>query len=78
MKTKQEVKVNIVHKIMELRNKGLIEEDSILDVLDDNLDPYKLEAETIIKLLLWDLRNKDYDCTKDIEKGKGFLKGTEE
>ena len=74
MKTKQEVKVNIVHKIMELRNKDLIEEDSILDVLDDNLDPYKSEAETIIKLLLWDLRNKDYDCTKDIEKAEEFIK----
>jgi hypothetical protein len=43
--TKQEVKVNIVHKIMELRNKDLIEEDSILDVLDDNLDPYITELE---------------------------------
>ena len=43
--TKQKVKVNIVHRIMELRNKGLIEEDSILDVLDDNLDPYITELE---------------------------------
>lgn len=40
MTTKQEVKRNIMRKIMELRTKDLIEEDSILDVLDDNLDPY--------------------------------------
>lgn len=45
MKTKQEVKHNIMCKIMELRTKDLIEEDSILDVLDDNLDPYITELE---------------------------------
>ena len=45
MKTKQEVKRNIMRKIMELRTKDLIEEDSILDVLDDNLDPYITELE---------------------------------
>ena len=38
--TKQEVKRNIIRGIMELRTKDMIEEDSILDVLDDNLDPY--------------------------------------
>lgn len=96
MKTKQEVKRNIMRRIMELRIKDMIEEDSILDVLDDNLDTYiddlldqeretryrietdyytwKPKAETIIKLLLWDLRNKDYDCVKDIEKAEEFIK----
>ena len=39
---------------------------------------YKSETETIIKLLLWDLRNKDYDCVKDIEKAEQFLKGSKE
>lgn len=28
-----------------------------------------------IKLLLWDLRNRDWDCTKDIEKAEEFLDG---
>lgn len=40
MITKKEVKHNIMRKIMELRTKDMIEEDSILDVLDDNLDTY--------------------------------------
>ena len=40
MITKKEVKRNIMRRIMELRTKDLIEEDSILDVLDDNLDTY--------------------------------------
>ena len=59
MKTKQEVKRNIMHKIMELRTKDMIEEDCILDVLDDNLDPYITELENnldqateIIKFLI--------------------------
>ena len=30
-------------------------------------------AEEIIKLLLWDLRNKDYNPEKDIEKAEDFL-----
>ena len=45
MITRKEVKRNIMRKIMELRTKDLIEEDSILDVLDDNLDPYITELE---------------------------------
>jgi hypothetical protein len=59
MKTKQEVKRNIMHKIMGLRTKDMIEEDCILDVLDDNLDPYITELENnldqateIIKFLI--------------------------
>ena len=59
MKTKQEVKRNIMHKIMELRTKDMIEEDCILDVLDDNLDSYITELENnldqateIIKFLI--------------------------
>jgi hypothetical protein len=28
------------------------------------------EAEEIIKLLLWDLRNKDFEPTKDIERAE--------
>ena len=38
--TKKELKRNIMRGIMELRTKDMIEEDSILDILDDNLDPY--------------------------------------
>ena len=45
MKTKQEVKRDIMRRIMELRTKDMIEEDCILDVLDDNLDPYITELE---------------------------------
>ena len=45
MKTKQEVERNIMRRIMELRTKNMIEEDCILDVLDDNLDPYITELE---------------------------------
>ena len=51
MTTRKEVKCNIMRKIMELRTKDLIEEDSILDVLDDNLDPYITELENKIKCL---------------------------
>ena len=40
MTTRKEVKRNIMRRIMELRTKDLIEEDSILDILDDNLDTY--------------------------------------
>lgn len=36
----KELKHNIMRRIMELRTKDMIEEDSILDVLDDNLNPY--------------------------------------
>ena len=36
------------------------------------------EAEEIIKLLLWDLRNKDFEPTKDIERAEKFLKRDEE
>ena len=28
-----------------------------------------------IKLLLWDLRNRDWDCTKDVKKVEEFLDG---
>lgn len=45
--TKQKLKMNIVHEIMELQNKDLIEEDSILDVLDDCLNPFIDEIEEI-------------------------------
>lgn len=31
------------------------------------------EAKYIIKLLLWDLRNKDFDPAKDIERAERFL-----
>lgn len=46
--TKQKLRIDIVHKIMELQNKDLIEEDSILDVLDDCLNPFidEMEEET--------------------------------
>ncbi len=46
--TKQKLRIDIVHKIMELRNKDLIDEDSILDVLDDCLNPFidEMEEET--------------------------------
>ena len=45
--TKQKLRIDIVHKIMELRNKDLINEDSILNVLDDCLNPFidKMEEE---------------------------------
>ena len=36
------------------------------------------EAKEIIKLLLWDLRNKDFEPTKDIEHAEKFLKRDEE
>ena len=36
------------------------------------------EEEEIIKLLLWDLRNKDFEPTKDIERAEKFLKRDEE
>ena len=49
MKTKQELKSEITHKIMELRQKELVEADCILDVLDDCLDPFidELEQENL-------------------------------
>lgn len=43
--TRQELKSEITHKIMELRQKELVEADCILDVLDDYLDPYIDELE---------------------------------
>ena len=36
------------------------------------------ESKEIIKLLLWDLRNKDFEPTKDIERAEKFLKRDEE
>lgn len=36
------------------------------------------ESKEIIKLLLWDLRNKDFEPTKDIEHAEKFLKRNEE
>ena len=47
--TKDEMKRNIMHRIMELRTKGMVEEDCILDVLDDNLDPYITDLEKQIE-----------------------------
>ena len=47
--TKRKLRMNIVHEIMELRNKDLIEEDSIFDVLDDCLNPFIDEMEEKIK-----------------------------
>lgn len=52
--------------------------NSIMDEMTIN-DSSKLiddfsKAKTIIKLLLQDLINKDYDCTKDIEKAEKFIK----
>ena len=37
-----------------------------------------IEAKEIIKLLLWDLRNRSYEPVKDVERAEQFLKGTEE
>ena len=59
MTNKQEVKRNILRKIMELRTKDMIEEDCILDVLDDNLDPYVAELETQI-----DEMKNCFNCAK--------------
>ena len=42
--------------------------------IETDYNTYKSEAETIIKILLWDLKNKDYDCVKDIEKAEKFIK----
>ena len=49
MKTRRELKSEITHKIMELRQKELVEEDCVLDVLDDYLDPFidELEQENL-------------------------------
>ena len=43
--TRRELKSEITHKIMELRQKELVEADCILDVLDDYLDPFIDELE---------------------------------
>lgn len=58
-----------------------LELDELLDqeretkgCIEIDYNTWKSEAETIIKLLLWDLRNKDYDCVKDIEKAEEFIK----
>ena len=59
MATKQEVKRNIMRRIMELRTKDMIEEDCILDVLDDNLDPYVTELEIQI-----DEMKNCFNCAK--------------
>ena len=49
--TKQKLKMNIVHEkyyiLYYSQNKDLIEEDSILDVLDDCLNPFIDEIEEI-------------------------------
>ncbi len=85
MKTRQELKSEITHKIMELRNKGLIEEDSILDVLDDNLDPYITELEKereIIKNVMYEFLNcmKEYyyPTEESLKIAKEFVYGKKE
>lgn len=56
-----------MNKVLDLIN---TDEKLIDDLCEENN-----EAKTIIKLLLWDLRNRDWDCTKDIEKAEEFLDG---
>lgn len=72
MTTKQEVKRNIMRKIMELRTKGMIEEDCILDVLDDNLDPYIDELEKENRRLLESCKGATM-MYKDLQKAKELL-----
>lgn len=49
-------------------------DEHYIDILETKCE----EAEEIIKLLLWDLRNKNFEPTKDIERAEKFLKRDEE
>lgn len=48
-----------------------------IETLEKENEIFKKAGE-IIKLLLWDLRNRSYEPVKDIEQAEQFLKETEE
>ena len=37
--TKEELKHNFINGVMDLRNKGLVEQDSLLDLFEDVIEP---------------------------------------
>ena len=43
--TKEKLKHKLMQEIMNLRNKGMVEQDYILDVIEDNLFPFIEELE---------------------------------
>ncbi len=43
--TEEELKHSFLKSVMELRSKGLIEQDSLLDVFEDIIEPYIADLE---------------------------------
>ena len=55
-----------------------IQDEDVFDAFKDGAEfgynKGKNEAKEIIKLLLWDLRNRSYEPVKDVERAEQFLK----
>ena len=68
----------------ELKKKNLDTQDAVTMQMYTNrankeiADKQLTKAKEIIKLLLWDLRNRSYEPVKDVEQAEQFLKETEE
>lgn len=67
----------------ELKKKNLDTQDAVTMQMYTNrankeiADKQLTKAKEIIKLLLWDLRNRSYEPVKDVEQAEQFLKETE-
>lgn len=68
------------HRVLKKENAELKEmyheSDEDNNKLRENI-PLLAKAKEIIKLLLWDLRNRSYEPVKDVEQAEQFLKEVE-
>lgn len=75
--TKEELKHNFLKSVMELRNKDSIEQDSLLDVFEDIIEPYiaELEKENSASKQEWEvLKNTISDCEEFCNKYTDLVK----
>ena len=64
MSKADELKKNFLKSIMDLRNKGLVEQDSLLDVFEDVIEPFIAELEQQIEKLKTDIYNAIESASK--------------
>lgn len=75
--TKEELKHNFLKSVMELRNKDSIEQDSLLDVFEDIIEPYiaELEKENSASKQEWEvLENTISNCVEFCNKYTDLVK----
>ena len=69
---RNELKKKIINEIINLRNNGLVEQDSILDVLDDILNPFIDKLEEDVKNKKLGIKNRNTEI-KELKKDKEYL-----